>query len=373
MLAKIKVIPVIALMLMSLFVIPVFSQDANETFINQIEEQLFSTQYKAESVSDRLSRLEETIFGAQSPDESVDMRVEKLKALLGPATEIPVVPDETNQDNQIVNSDNATALTNQERSIKDYSTYTQEQLNAPVHPDDQEVEDYPVLSYLETQVFNEAYKGEDITKRLSRLEMNVFSENKTAQSLSERIDGLKVAIVGNTDIDLAPKYDTHANTGGMYYQDPRMNSQNYFPSPEMNTFQYSDQNLAPNYNQQQSYNQSPNYNETEYMPAEPGYDMGSISDEGLKEVTSRLEQQLLGQPFPNENLNTRLDRLEMQVFNKTSTSYAPESRIERLVAVTAAEATSDPHDMQKIKRLRKVQTGLTVGGIIFSVLRGFLF
>ncbi|MGD9581887.1 MAG: hypothetical protein AB7V50_10980, partial [Vampirovibrionia bacterium] len=98
-----------------------------------------------------------------------------------------------------------------------------------------------------------------------------------------------------------------------------------------------------------------------------------LSDEGLKEVTSRLEEQLLGRSFMNENLNTRLDRLEMQVFNKTSSGYAPESRIERLVAVTAAEATSDPDDLRKIKRLRKVQTGLTVGGILFSLLRGFMF
>lgn len=383
MFAKIRVITVVALMMMCLVAIPVFSQDANDAFVNQVEQQLFSTQYKTDNVSDRLSRLEETIFGAPSPNDPVNIRVERLKALLAPATELPQQPEVTNQDIPSQNPIPSNQLSNQDRSIQDYSNYTQEQLNAPVDPEDQEVEDYPVLSYLENQVFNESYKGEDITQRLSRLEQNVFNQVKTGESLSERIDGLKLAIVGNNDIDLVPRtsvqHDYQSDTGGTYYQDPRMNSQNYFPSPKMNTFQYSDENLGPNYsqppnyNQSQNYSQSQNYNETEYMPAEPGYDMGNISDEGLKEVTSRLEEQLLGQAFPNEPLNNRLDRLEMQVFNKTATSYAPESRIERLVAVTAADATSDPNDMKKVQRLRKVQTGLTIGGLLFSVLRGFLF
>ena len=63
----------------------------------------------------------------------------------------------------------------------------------------------------------------------------------------------------------------------------------------------------------------------------------------------------------------------MQIFNRTATGYTPEARIERLVAVTAAEATSDPHDLKQIRRMRKIQTGLTVGGLLFSILRGFLF
>lgn len=377
MLAKIRVISVVALMMMSLFAVPAFSQDANETFINQVEQQLFSTQYKTENVSDRLARLEETIFGAPSPDEPVNIRVEKLKALLAPATESTQQPEVTNQELPNQNNISSDQISKQDRSINEYSDYTQDQSSNYVDPEDQEVEDYPVLSYLENQVFNQSYKGEDITQRLSRLEQNVFNQVKTGESLSERIDGLKLAIVGNNDVDLVPRTSSQneyqSSTGGTYYQDPRLNSQNYFPSPRMNTFQYSDENLGPNYNQPPNYNQSQTYNDTDYMPAEPGYDMGNISDEGLKEVTSRLEQQLLGQAFPNDSLNARLDRLEMQVFSKTATNYAPESRIERLVAVTAADATSDPNDMKKVQRLRKVQTGLTVGGILFSVLRGFLF
>jgi hypothetical protein len=63
----------------------------------------------------------------------------------------------------------------------------------------------------------------------------------------------------------------------------------------------------------------------------------------------------------------------MQIFNRTAAGYSPEDRVERLIAVTSAESTYDPTDMKKINKLRKIQTGLTIGGILFSILGGFLF
>lgn len=358
---RLKALSATVLMVLCLFTSFVFAVDSNAEYVTQLEEQLFSTKYENEDMSQRLSRIEDTIFGMDTPREKESIRVEKLKALLSPEPIEDPLPSENR------NSTSNNSLNTYHSSPEDvYDSYNQNDTTnnyeqVPNYSDGEEIEDYPAVSFLESQVFNQTYKGEDVTKRLDRLESNVFNSTKPNKALSERLDDLKMAIVGNSNLGLTMHQQGYNPSDiETYYSSQQNYNQKQFQGPEMNTFQQDPENLN-------------NYNSYQYQPVEPGYDPGQISQQSLMEVTSRLEQELIGQSFPNENLNQRLDRLEMHVFNRTATGYTPESRIERLVAVSAADATSDPHDMQKVQRLRKIQTGLTVGGIIFSLLRGFLF
>jgi hypothetical protein len=364
-----------------------FATDKTVLYVEQLENQMFSMTYENDDIAGRLDRLEELIFGRTYKDESSDVRMLRLKALLSTEeTAIPTeeeyqdankYPDVITLDNKPYKSpDKASNSGNTEHSfLPDSDTSTAIPLDyEQKHPrqeysyhDDVEVEDYPAVSFLETKVFNNTYKGEDVSQRLNRLEKELFNETSSNKSLSERLDSLKVAVLGTTNMPLPPRddsgrmvYNYPANpSGGTYSFTPNMNPQQYYQSPEMNTFQQ-----GGNY---------PGINEVEYSPLEPGYGDNSMSSESLKEVTSRLEEDVLGQSFQGEPLNTRLDRLEMHIFNRTAPGYTPESRLERLISVVAADSTSDPHDLTKIKRLRKIQTGLTVGGLLFSILKGFLF
>lgn len=350
---QVKIIPIMLVIGMCIFSVPAFSQVSNTVYIEQLEDQLFSTKFSNEDITDRLSRLEETIFGESSKSEPEDARIQRLKALLASPT---ITESPGGHDQGVTGSEEYTY--NDENQQQSSSQQFRQETYVPEYADDQEVEDYPAVSFLESQVFNQTFKGEDITKRLERLEQNVFSETKPSLSLSERLEGLKVAITGSNTVPAGPRYSDDQG-GNIYQQPPAFNPQQYYQSPQMNTFQNNQQ--------------YPSVNEVEYQPIEPGYNVGEISEESLREITERLEEQILGHVYVNEPLNIRLDRLEMHVFNRTEQGYTPESRIERLVAVTAAEATSDPNDLKKINRLRKIQTGLTVGGLLFSILRGFLF
>lgn len=341
--------------------LPGFSIDNNE-YLSQLEEQFFTTKYSNENSLDRISRLEETIFGQVFSKDSENVRLERIKAVLN--------VDSNHFDEEVVNSNNdnslidinstrtANSANNQDQSSNNSSNYSDSYYN------DVEVEDYPAVSYLETQVFNKTYKGEDVTKRLARLEGQVFKESREANSLSQRMDDLKIAIVGSVNMPVAPNnsgdnlayqnnFNSNQANGSTYFQDPGFKP--YVQPPEMNTFQ-QDPNMSIN-----------------QMPPTSGYQDSQLSQESLAQVASRLENQILGQDYSNQPLNQRLDRLEMKVFNQTAVGNPPESRLERLVAVVAAENTSDPNDLKKINRIRKIQTGLSIGGLLFTVLQGLLF
>lgn len=359
MFSKSYLIPLIIALLLHLFSMLAFAQDQNTDFISQLEEQLFSTTYVSQSLSERLSRLEETIFGQSSPQESDKIRISRLQALLSPETK-PVTTTDNTQSSTSDSKYTDTSSTNQQ----DLSEKEPNNSTGPIYYNDQEVEDYPAVSLLESKVFNKTYKNEDVSKRLERLEINIFNQAKPELPLSERLDNLKMAVTGSLNNPIEPNvhYDnsiSQGSTAETYYSDRNLNPQQYYQSPEMNTFQ-QDPSL-------------PNNSMNQYTPIEPGYDPSQFSVDNIRETTTKLEEQILGQSFPNEQLNNRLDRLEMQVFSKTATGYTPESRLERLVAVTAAKNTSDPGDLKQIKRLRKIQTGLTIGGLLFSILQGFLF
>jgi hypothetical protein len=363
--------------------IAAFAQDINQKYVEQLEQQLFQTTYESEEITTRIGRLEEIILGESYAKEPVDIRVSRLQALMSPDTDTISQPNspitQQPQDYSTPVEFNNDPVQNQQPvdtahsngyapDSADGNNYRQEYYQ-PDYYEDTEVEDYPAVSYLEKNIFNETHKGEDVTKRLDRLETEIFNETRPELSLSERVDSLKQSILGSNQIPLPPRKGgpvvSHYNNkkpfgnGSTYYQDPGLNPQQYYQSPEMNTFQNN--------------NNYPDVNDVDYAPIEPGYDTSQLSAESLNEITSKLEEQILGKPYTSDNLNTRLDRLEMQVFNRTATGYTPENRLERLVSVVAADQTSDPGDMKKINRLRKIQTGLTVGGLLFSILRGFLF
>lgn len=389
------------LLLISLFIFiiiaPTCAQTNDLDFIKSLETQLFNTTYPKQSTSERLARLELIIMGQTITRDPENVRIARLQALLGPDSKTSAPLPETTKTSannstpnmNVVPSGQPDSLAAPEyydpevaNDFKKYSIETpQSQSSNPYATEGDEVEDYPAVSYIENKVFSKTYKGEDITKRLDRLEQNLFSKTKSDLSLSERLDALKVAVLGTTNVPLPQNSNKNNNDDDAFISsapDNYASSFNMYASPGLN--QGFNQGLSPrNFNRHYNNPQVPSdMQEEDNFPSMNQYQSnnsasGQMSDESMSQITGRLEQQILGKNFQSDPMNDRLDRLEMKVFNRTSPNSTVENRIERLVAVSAAESTSDPNDMKKVNRLRRVQTGLSVGGMLFSILSGFLF
>ena len=162
--------------------------------------------------------------------------------------------------------------------------------------------DYPAIDRLELAVLNKNYKNEDIYTRLNRLEMQVFKTTNNTSSLQDRVKALNTVVL--------------------------------------------------------------NQKEFEQDVITPYDNMGQKRDSNFEIAV--LEQQVFNQTFPNMSVDNRLSRLEEHLLKKRYTYDDEQTRIDRLGAVVAAQATSKNYDKNKFKQF--LSTGVQVGSIILMIL-----
>lgn len=309
---------------------PVFCADYLTTKLNEIEKSYYGYTTSG-TIETRLSKLEKAIYGipSQKPQKN---RIEKLY-----------------NDLNITTSTGAAAPVNQTAAKSDIGPKAEAGIK------------YPVVDKMEQKVFKKAYINDDIYVRLSRLEKQTFKKESTL-SLNERVDALRSKILGgsqneftNTEIDPV-KEEIVLENGEKYYGD--------YTNNNFKKYEYKDNS---NYNYY-SYENS----KTRIPEAQSHYnDKFSSDGRAYAEKYAQsydldiLEKNILGKRYTSDAPSKRLARLESKVFERTF-SDSEEARIQRLLAVTTAQKTSQEYDSNKWAR--RINAGMQIGSILLMVL-----
>ena len=313
------------LFLLTLFcsINPAFCADNLNTKLNEIEMNYYGYKFSGD-LSSRLSRLETSIYGTVS-SKNQKTRVDKLY-------------------NDMV----LAAKTNETAAISS---------NKPqnIGPKADDGIKYPVVDKMEEQVFHKAFTNDDIYARLSRLEKQTFKKESTL-SLNERVDALRSKILGGTQDNGYVKIDPSVEeivleNGQKYYGDNDKNHGfNIDESDETSHYNYYSYENSKNHISEAKPEYSDNYQNQNYAQ---NYDLDI------------LEKSLLGKRYTGDSSSKRLARLETKVFSRTF-SDDEDSRIQRLLAVTTAQKTSQEYDSNKWAR--RLNAGMQIGSILLMVL-----
>ena len=148
-----------------------------------------------------------------------------------------------------------------------------------------------ILDNLENSLYGFTYTTSDDASRLSRIEESVYGQSKPNKSVNERIASFKkdmsADLIGQ---EITPKEDTFAE----------------------DEYKYNDK-IA----------------EEKMPPAGANVDYPSVNE---------LEQQIFKQQFKNQDLNSRLAKLEKEALGQTFETDAFSSRVERLQAKIKPES-----------------------------------
>ncbi|OGI25906.1 MAG: hypothetical protein A2287_06720 [Candidatus Melainabacteria bacterium RIFOXYA12_FULL_32_12] len=152
-------------------------------YISIAEQNLFSTQFKAEPVNNRLNRLEIDVFGKINSKDTAQQRVQKLKKALGDF-------NNTSQPTQSIKPipENKAKITPQNALAQ-----------------------YPMVDEIEKQVLNKTFQQEDIYKRLDRLELVIFNQNFN-DPLNNRVERLKTTVIGSQNNSISSNNHNQANS-----------------------------------------------------------------------------------------------------------------------------------------------------------------
>lgn len=277
--------------------------------LSQLETRLLSRTYPQESVEVRLSRLEETVFGTPVKGKTDDARIEAIEAL------IPVVPQTPKRSVPRQNAADPSDVR---------SAFEKPQL-----PEADDTE-YPAISALEAKVFGEPSEDLPVEARLDQLELKVMGHMQRG-SLQERTDQLRMMVLGDTD-------------GGL-----------------------------GNATSQQTGDQS------NPMPSSSSGGASSISDlspseqADLAQALLATENRILHQTYPQDTLDNRLSRLEMNLFNQPAPEMAPQDRLYRIAGVVSAQKSAKNEQMFPGAGPRRGAGGaMTFGNILLMLLMSLL-
>jgi hypothetical protein len=99
-----------------------------------------------------------------------------------------------------------------------------------------------------------------------------------------------------------------------------------------------------------------------------------ISDESVRLLLDRMENDVFSMTYPNEPAESRLSRLEIKLFNSASPEDPVNDRIERLSAVVSARPTNELYkDMASIRQYQDVTAKISAAALLLLLIKGMLF
>ena len=299
-----------------------FAADYVGTKLEEIEKYFYGYTNKGSDIS-RVARVEKDLYG-QTSSQSLKNRVDKIY-----------------KDMNLGGATGAAASLNQSYVPEE------EPMTKDIGPQAEAGIKYPVVDKLEQKVFKKAYENDDIYDRLARLEKQVFPKDfakKSTLSLNERVDALRDKLLGGSQlaaVDIDPYREEIILEDGQKYLGDSDGQYNYYSYE--NSKNHIAQPSSESY--KESYGESSGYAQN--------YDLDV------------LEKQLFGKRFAQEPPSKRLARLESNLFQRTF-SDNDETRIQRLLAVTTAQKTSQEYDSNKWAR--RLNAGIQIGSILLMVL-----
>ncbi len=244
--------------------------------ITTMEQQLFNHTYASDSVNARLDRIEQTVYGAPQSTLAVDQRIQNLGQFFQPA------------------GAQATAIPGiGPKPLKGLPPAHQPPVNQTVEVSGEpDGSSYPVVTSMEQTVFHNSYEDDPLNNRLARLEKRVLGKAQDG-TLQDRTDQLRFLIFG-----------------------------------EANGVTNSTQTSQP----------------PPQQPADP-FDLNSsqapASDNAeMAQALPKLESNVFHQTFSGDPTDTRLERLEMKLFNRTAPEMSHQDRVYRIASVISAKNSS---------------------------------
>ena len=301
-----------------------FAADYITTKLNEIEKYFYGYTNKGSDIS-RVARVEKDLYG-QTSSQSLKNRVDKIY-----------------KDMNLGTSTGAAAPMNE-------SYAPAEPVAKDIGPEAEAGIKYPIVDKLEQKVFQKSYENDDIYNRLSRLEKKIFpndAKRESTLSLNERVDALRDKLLGGAKlaaVDIDPSREEIILENGQKYMGDSDTQYNYY------SYEGAKNHIAQP--STSSYSSYPDYDD-EIVGYAQNYDLDV------------LEKQLFGKRFAQEPPSKRLARLESSLFQRTF-SDNDEARIQRLLAVTTAQKTSQEYDSNKWAR--RLNTGIQIGSILLMVL-----
>ena len=308
-----------------------FAADYVGTKLEEIEKYFYGYTNKGSDIS-RVARVEKDLYG-QTSSQSLKNRVDKIY-----------------KDMNLGGATGAAASLNQSYVPEE------EPMTKDIGPQAEAGIKYPVVDKLEQKVFKKAYENDDIYDRLARLEKQVFPKDfaqKSTLSLNERVDALRDKLLGGSQlaaVDIDPMREEIILENGQKYMGDNDTQYNYY------SYEGSKNHIAQ---------PSPSFD----SPYSSYPDSSAFDDETVGYAQNYdldvLEKQLFGKRFAQEPPSKRLARLESNLFQRTF-SDNDEARIQRLLAVTTAQKTSQEYDSNKWAR--RLNAGIQIGSILLMVL-----
>ena len=282
--------------------------------VDRIENSVFGFTYQGDDES-RISRLEKSIYG-ETKSGNIDKRISNLKRdmsadLIG--QEIEPREDTFASDDMYMNN-NKTAQNSQNKVPSTASGV-----------------DYPSVNELETEIFKNQYKHKDIGERLTNLEKKVFGKTYESEALSDRVDRLQAKVRPYSFMK-----NSLAQTNNDYYDgDIVPLDKNY----------HLDEYSAPDFDYE-------SYNAQHRPPA--------------KVNLASVEKSIFKRSYNNENMDTRLTRLESTMFGTTFKDDSEQERLNRISSAYNAVKSANKYDSNKFTQ--NMATALQVGTLILMIL-----
>lgn len=316
-------------------------------------------------VSSKLNEIEKSYYG-YTMTGSLESRLNRLEsAIYGSLSKKP----QKTRVEKIYNDLNLGANTGGAAPVNSYNSSAPHQTQTPASKDIGPKADagikYPVVDAMEQKIYKKAFVNDDIYARLSRLEKQTFKKESTL-SLNERVDALRGKILGGTQnsngyVDIDPSTEEIVLENGQKYYGDEDASLDF-------SKRFKDENDEDSHYNYYSYENSKN----RIPETQSKFDNGTGGDDGAYAEhyaqsydLDILEKNLLGKRYSSEVPQKRLARLESKVFSRTF-SDGEEARIQRLLAVTTAQKTSQEYDSNKWAR--RLNTGIQIGSILLMVL-----
>ncbi len=157
--------------------------------VNELEMQVFKTEYKNQNINDRLANLEKQTFGKIFNDD-LSTRVDRLKAEIKPSSLMDnQIAQSSNEfyDDDVVELDKNYHLDRYEPPSFDYNAYNARHSRPTAAPKRTN------LASIEKSLFKQAYNSDDIDNRLSRIESGMFGTTFANDTQQDRINRIASA------------------------------------------------------------------------------------------------------------------------------------------------------------------------------------
>lgn len=282
--------------------------------LDKIENSVFGFTYSGDDTS-RVLRLENEIYG-QSKTGDLNKRISALKKDMSADSigqEIKPKEDTFADDDMHYPQDKKLAK------------------NEGLPPAGSNV-DYPSINELETEIFKTEYKHKDLSVRLSDLEKKVLGKTYETEPLSTRVERLQAKV--------KPHSFMHNHLA--------QSSNDYFDGDviPLDKDYFLDEYSAPDFDYD-AYN-------AQHKPPATRINIASV------------EKLMYKKTYNNEDLDTRLTRLESTMFGTTFKEDSQEERLNRIASAYKATKSATKYDSNKFTQ--NMATAMQIGTIILMIL-----